>query len=80
MSFSDMHKFFQEGHTKPFEFRLQSLKKLEQLLRQNENSICEALERDFRKPRTETLIAEMAVTLDEVHLACRNLKSWKIYF
>lgn len=71
-----MRRSFHDGKTFSYEFRLDSLRSLEKLLRENEKPICDALERDFKKPATETLIAEIAVTLDEVRLAQKKLKSW----
>jgi aldehyde dehydrogenase (NAD+) len=74
--FKKQKDYFFQGHTQTYEFRLQQLERLESLIRDNSDRICQALYQDLRKSATEALISEVAVTLDELHLAKKNLKSW----
>ncbi len=68
--------FFNQGHTRPYKFRYQMLQKLEGLIRDNSVQIGQALYKDLKKPEQEALVSEIAVTLEEITLAKKHLKSW----
>jgi aldehyde dehydrogenase (NAD+) len=70
------HIFFQTGKTKEIAFRKQALKKLLQTIQRKEDAICDALYKDFRKPKFESVATETAIVIKELKLAINNLKSW----
>lgn len=49
---------------------------LENVIRQNQDAILDALEKDFRKPHHETWLSEIGVVLDEIRLAKKKLRCW----
>jgi hypothetical protein len=62
--------FFDSGATKLIEFRLQQLATLRKALKAYGNRIIEALDKDFKKPKYETIATEIAVTIYEIdHVA-----------
>lgn len=68
--------FFGTGATLPYEFRMQQLELLERLFTENTDALCTALYQDLRKPKQESLIAEIALVLEEVRIARKKLKGW----
>lgn len=76
MDITDQKNFFRSGSTRPLKFRIDALERLESLLTENKDSICDALFADLHKPKQETLISEVAVLLEEIRLTKRNLRSW----
>lgn len=70
------HHFFQTGKTKDIAFRKQALKKLLQTIQRKEDKICDALYKDFRKPKFESVATETAIIIKELKLAIKNIKSW----
>lgn len=56
--------------------RMARLKKLAQWLESHEDEVFFALQRDFNKPKFETLISEIMPSLNEARYAVRHLKSW----
>lgn len=70
------HDFFQTGKTKDVDFRKQVLKKLLQTIQRKEDKICEALYKDFKKPKFESVATETAIVIKELKLAIKNLRHW----
>jgi len=68
--------FFKSQKTKAVEYRLSLLKDLKKEIISKEQSIYEALHKDFKKSEFETYISEYALTLSELNLAIKNLKKW----
>ncbi|MDO4475334.1 MAG: aldehyde dehydrogenase [Lachnospiraceae bacterium] len=58
--------YFLSGQTMPVETRIENLKKLKQLIRDNEHQIMEALEQDLGKSRFESYMCEIGIVLDEL--------------
>ncbi len=56
--------------------RMRALESLNRLTRENQNEICAALHADLRKPSQESLLSEVAVTLEEIAVAKKNLQRW----
>ncbi|MGI5936061.1 MAG: aldehyde dehydrogenase [Oscillospiraceae bacterium] len=69
-------EFFMSGRTRPLEFRLDSLRKLQRALQQNENKICEALRADLNKTGFETYMTEIGIVLDEIRFHVKHLPRW----
>lgn len=68
--------FFNSNATKSFKFRISQLKKLEQLIRENEEDLNEAIYKDFKKSPTENYTSEIGLIYHEINLCCKNLKKW----
>lgn len=59
-----------------FQDRCRSLDRLEQVVRQNTNAVCESLKADLGKHPVEALTSEIAMVLEEIHYHKKHLKSW----
>lgn len=71
-----LRAYHESGKTKSLEARLDALDQLERMVRENTEQICQALFEDLHKPQQEALISEIAVTLEEIVVAKKNLKKW----
>lgn len=67
--------FFASGQTKDVKFRLEQLKKLKQLVAENEQLINQALKADLNKPEFEAYLSEIRV-VQEINYAIKNVKKW----
>ncbi len=68
--------FFATGKTRDVSFRLDALRKLEQILKNNENEIGEALKSDLGKPFLEAYSSEIAYVKEDLHYVMKRLKKW----
>lgn len=68
--------FFQTGATRPLEFRLAQLRKLEQALEINEAALLRTLHADLRKSAHDAYFGEIGFVLSEVRYAIRHLPAW----
>jgi acyl-CoA reductase-like NAD-dependent aldehyde dehydrogenase len=69
-------RFFASGRTRDIDFRLDRLDKLLDVFRNSRKPILDALEADMSKPKLEAYASEIAITLNEIKFARRNLRSW----
>ncbi len=69
-------KFFESHATKNIDFRISQLRKLESILRQNENLLCDAIYTDLMKSRFDTITTELSLILGEISSAIKKLPSW----
>ncbi|WP_427160837.1 aldehyde dehydrogenase [Aliinostoc sp. HNIBRCY26] len=67
--------FFQTGKTKDINFRLEQLKKLKELVTNEQPLIIKALKADLHKPEFEAYATEIGA-VKEISYAIKNLKSW----
>ncbi len=58
--------YFRSGATQPIAFRLQQLKKLREILRQNEEKLNEAIYTDFKKSAFDTYTTEIGFLLKDI--------------
>jgi aldehyde dehydrogenase (NAD+) len=72
----NQRNYYMTGATRPLEFRQQSLRKLQQAVRDNEKQICDALLKDLNKHPFESYMAEVGMVLDEVRFHIRHLRRW----
>jgi len=68
--------YFLAGHTRPISERKKNLRKLHDLLLQNESMLTEAIYKDFKKPAMLTVENELSLPYGEINSAIRNLKRW----
>lgn len=72
----DQRRFFQTGATRDYKFRVEQLKKLRQLVKENEPKIFAALKQDLHKPEFEAYASEIAFLYEEIDHTIKHLKSW----
>lgn len=65
--------FFKTQQTKDLDFRRSQLRKLKDLIKSNEDRLCEAIHRDFGKSKFETILAELAFVIREIDYYLKNL-------
>ncbi|MEI2435691.1 aldehyde dehydrogenase [Priestia megaterium] len=68
--------FFNSGKTKEVAFRIETLKKLRELVVRHENDILKAVKADLNKPEMEAKRAEVGLVLSEIDFAVENLAEW----
>ncbi|MDY0234808.1 MAG: aldehyde dehydrogenase [Gudongella sp.] len=69
-------KFFDDGHTLTYDFRLSQLKKLKNVIKENENAIMHSIKLDLAKPEFEGYTSEIGIVYEELNNAIKNLKNW----
>lgn len=74
--FDIKRKFFDEGNTRSYEFRIEQLYKLKRVIKSNEREIIEALHKDLGKPEFEAFTSEIGVMYEEINYAVKNFKDW----
>jgi len=68
--------FFNSGKTKDIAFRIETLKKLRELVVRHEDDILKAVKADLNKPEMEAKRAEVGLVLSEIDFAVKNLAEW----
>ncbi|MEH7358363.1 MULTISPECIES: aldehyde dehydrogenase [Priestia] len=68
--------FFNSGKTKNVAFRIETLKKLRELVVRHEDDILKAVKADLNKPEMEAKRAEVGLVLSEIDFAVENLAEW----
>ena len=68
--------FFNSNSTKSIDFRLEQLKKLKNVLQQNETVLFQAIYTDFKKSEFETYTTELLLLYNEIDKAVKNLAGW----
>ena len=71
---NDLRNFFNTNNTKSFEFRLNNLKKLLNIVKANEDKIYEALYKDLNKSKEESYLSELGLFYKEINYFIKNLK------
>jgi len=69
-------KFFNSNSTKQVSLRIETLKKLKNILKENEQELYTAIYTDFKKSEFETYLTELSLIYNELNGAIRNLKKW----
>jgi aldehyde dehydrogenase (NAD+) len=69
-------QLFASGRTKALPFRINLLKRLSSVIRNNHKLILDALASDMRKPKLEAYASEIAITLNEIKYIIQKLPSW----
>ncbi|MDB1963999.1 aldehyde dehydrogenase, partial [Clostridium tertium] len=57
-------------------YRINNLKKLKNLIKENEQDIMDALYKDLRKSNFESYATEIGIVYDELNLHIKNLRKW----
>ena len=67
---------FDEGTTRSLIWRRQQLRRMIELLEENEDELLAALRADLGKPSVEGYVTDIAFVLSELRLMVRNLEKW----
>ena len=71
-----MRNYFESGITKPYAFRKEQLKKLQQAVKKYEQPLHEALHTDLKKSPEECWVTETGFLLSELTNILKHLKGW----
>jgi aldehyde dehydrogenase (NAD+) len=71
-----LRQYFQSGATQPFEFRLLQLKRLKQMVLDNEQALYKALYADLKKTDEDAWATEIGFFLSELKYTIEHLKGW----
>ncbi|WP_055071603.1 aldehyde dehydrogenase [Clostridium massiliamazoniense] len=74
--YNKQKEFFKEGKTLDIEYRLNALKKLKSVIKNNEEEILKALKEDLGKSDFEGYITEVSLIYEEINIALKKLRSW----
>ncbi|WP_082686359.1 aldehyde dehydrogenase [Bacillus coahuilensis] len=69
-------KYFQTGSTKPIETRIETLEKLKDLIKRNEQQLLDALKQDLHKSNQEGYLTEIGIIYEEIKFTLQHLKDW----
>ncbi|MEO9887782.1 MAG: aldehyde dehydrogenase [Balneola sp.] len=69
-------KFFLSGKTKDIPFRIEQLKKLKQILVDNEQLLINEVHKDFQKSAFETYVTEIGLVIADINFVLKNIESW----
>lgn len=69
-------KFFLSQKTKPISFRIEQLKKLKSVIKDNEDNIYDALAKDLGRPKFESYMTDFMVVIQAINDAIKNLNKW----
>ncbi|MBN2544781.1 MAG: aldehyde dehydrogenase [Spirochaetes bacterium] len=72
----NQEEFFKSYKTKSIAFRIDSLNKLKNSIKSNEDKIALALYKDLKKPKFEAYATEIGIIYDEINFHIKNLKKW----
>ena len=68
--------FFKLGKTLDLDFRIKKLRELKECIKNNENEILEALNKDLNKSEVEGYLTEVGLVYDEINIHIKKLKQW----
>lgn len=74
--FNKQKNYFYSDKTKDINFRINTLKKLKFIIKENEEEIMDALYNDLKKSNFESYVSEIGIIYDEINLHIKNLKTW----
>jgi aldehyde dehydrogenase (NAD+) len=74
--FEQQQHFFQGNTTKSISFRIAQLKKVHQVLKENEERLFDAIYADFGKSAFETYITELGIMYEEINSLIKNVPAW----
>lgn len=69
-------EYFESGATRPVSFRMEALRKLQKVLRDNESLLSQAMKSDLNKTPFESYMTETGMVLDEIRFHLKHLPRW----
>lgn len=70
------HKAFYSNITRDVSFRKKQLRSLDSMLIENHELVINALKKDLRKPKLETILYEVEMIRNEIKCMLININSW----
>lgn len=70
------NNFFNTNRTKDVTFRIEQLKKIKQLVQENEELFFKAIYTDFKKSKFDAYLSEFSLFYSEINLAIKKVKKW----
>jgi len=67
---------FVSGKTSPISWRVEQLQNLLRMMDENESLLCEALYKDLRKPKQESITFEINYIRNDVRGCINNIRKW----
>ena len=74
--FKKQKDFFNSNKTKEIGFRIEQLKKLKKILKENEKNLYKAIYEDFGKSEFETYLSELSLIYHEINIFIKKIKKW----
>lgn len=72
-----IHKGFHETHVlESIDFRISILQQIYKCVKENQESLAEAINKDFNRPKEETIMTEINPCLVEIQYIISNLRRW----
>ena len=71
-----LRRSFDDGLTRPLEWRRQQLRALERMLAEGEDELIEAMHADMGKPPVEARLTDLALVASEVVYMLRHMERW----
>ena len=73
---TEQKKYFNTGQTKKIAFRQEKLETLYRAVRDNQEKILDALQKDLSKSAYEGYLTEVGIILDEIRFTKKHLTKW----
>ena len=73
---ASQQKFFSTNGTKNITFRIEQLRKLKRVLKENEHLLDEAIYSDFKKSSFENFTTELSLVYHDIDEAIKKLPRW----
>ena len=70
------YEYFYSGATRSYDFRIEQLKRLKQMIKENEELIEDALKADLNKPKFEAYASEIGFMYEEINFTIEKLHKW----
>lgn len=74
--FKNQKEFFESGKTINVDYRIKSLKKLNDIIKKNEYKILSELKKDLGKSNFEGYVTEVGILYDDINFHIKNVKKW----
>ncbi|WP_078551495.1 aldehyde dehydrogenase [Bacillus alkalicellulosilyticus] len=68
--------YFFDGEPKDVEFRIEQIKKLKSMIKENEQEILTALKQDLNKSEHEAFLTEISYLYSEINEVLKNIRKW----
>ena len=72
----NQRKYYGTNKTKDIDFRIQKLKQLKKEIKNRENDICSALQKDLGKHPVESYMVEIGMVLDDLGYIIKHVRKW----
>lgn len=74
--FKNQKEFFESGKTINVDYRIKNLKKLNDIIKKNEDKILNELKKDLGKSNFEGYLTEVGILYDDINFHIKNVKKW----